>query len=665
MTLSVADEVAAAAFAGWEPTRPPLTHRQFALRTKLPGGPLKGAPFDPSTDPAQNYLVDQLDSGQWERVFWAAPPQIAGKTQLAVIVPSLRAVVELRAAVGYGLPTLHDLDRGWTTKIAPTIKEAGFAAYLPRIGPGSKGGRPPVVTFEHPETRAPLGSFVFLAGGARQVTCRVIVIDEIDAWRDAGGTARWADLEDVWARADSFQAQAIRIGTGTVETDDPDQSIILACVQNLGTGTRLWARCRHCGEHAPMEFTGFSWDYRIVDGDQPGPDLEHAKATAAYACPRCATVWSEDDRQAALRGAAFAHKGQAVDASGKVTGPPPQTKSFGLRTHALDCVMTTMAAIAEKECAARYARDSHGNHEPMRKFWRYQRVEHYTADRSVDDDGATIIPTRNRLAALSASSPYVLAVDRREEDGDSIHLAEIPEWCEHTTVGVDVQRGGERAPGRLIFAALSRGAGRGAVTAWGSIVAAPKGRQPTETELHAALDRLDGLLRDWAPAAAIVRRGLDVGDQQDELVRWLRTHRDWLAIKGTGPLKATDRRDRAGWLYVRDQEGWTLRLMETQSVTRIIHGELLARDRDKPGSLLLPKGLERNSAIVQHLCATVEYAPGKWSEKPQHRVHHPEWQLRHDYLDAAAMARALAYDWEQRPARPTVRKYGAVGSIGV
>lgn len=659
--LSAGALAIAAAFSGWDPSRPPQTHREFAPRTLLPGGPLKGTPCDPTTDPVQDYVVSQLDAGRWRRIFWAAPPQIAGKTQIAILIPAMRAVIELRCAVGYGLPTLQDLDRGWQTKVAPTIRTAGLGAYIPRQGPGSKGGRPPTVTFEDPaRNREPCGSFVFLAGGAKQVTVRVVVVDELDAWRTAEGVPRWSDLEDVWARADSFQEEAIRIGVGTVENDDPARAIVLTCVNQNGTGTRLWARCPHCAVYATMEFEHFVYEHRTTEGEHPGPDTRHAAATAAYVCPHCSVRWSEDDRRAALRACRFAHKGQAVDASGDVVGPEPVTDSLGLRTTALDCILTTMGAIAERLAEARFALDAHGNHEPMRKFYRYQRVEGYLGDRLEDDDGHTVVPTRNRLAALSAASLYSLAVDRRDEDGDSLHLAEVPPWVQHQAVAVDVQRGSDKAPGRLYFEIIGRGGGKGAITGWGSVVASPIGRQPTTEELHVSLDRLAVILKSWAPGAPIVRRGVDVGDRQDEILKWLRSHPDWWAIKGTGTMIAKDG-DHPGWIYRREQDsGWRLHFIETRSALRIVHGELIAGTG--VGSLALPRGLDRKAALIRHLCASVEYAPDKWSVKAKDREHHPEWQERDDLGQCAAYARALCYDWETRPKRPA-RKYGYLGDL--
>lgn len=646
--MTVADEVAATAFATWEPARPLLTHRQFALRTKLPGGPLKGSPCDPSTDPVQSYIIDQLDSGRWERIFWAAPPQIAGKTQIAIIVPAMRAVMELRATVGYGLPTLQDLDRGWSTKLRPTIRDAGFEANLPESGPGSKRGRPPAITFEDADDRAPLGTVIFLAGGAKQVTCQVVVIDEIDAWREASGAPLWADLEDVWSRADSFQELAIRIGTGTVETDNESQSIILECVNALGTGTRLWAKCRHCGRHAPMEFENFSWEYRQVS-DLSGPDLEHARASARYACHHCASVWSEDDRQAALRAALFAHKGQVVDESATITGPAPQTRAFGIRTHALDCVLTTMGAIAEKECAAKYALESHGNHEPMRKFYRYQRVEFYTKDKN--DDGTPARITPGYLAARSKASTYALNLGQEvhDQDGDSIHVAQKPEGVEFLTVTEDVQQGGQRAPGRNYFLLQGWAADRRSWDiGWGHLVACQAGRSPSESELHSCLDRVHQLASRISNeyALPLLKRGVDVGDRLPEIRRWLARNPQWIAIRGVESNRKAQSGDIQGVIYRKKQDGgWLLYEIDVHEMRQRAQNGFLV-EPNKPGAAHIPEGLAINSSLLAHYCATALIPDTKnglrWSDRKEDRKHHGDWQKRHDLLDCRTYGCALA-----------------------
>lgn len=81
--------------------------------------------------------------------------------------------------------------------------------------------------------------------------------------------------------------------------------------------------------------------------------------------------------------------------------------------------------------------------------------------------------------------------------------------------------------------------------------------------------------------------------------------------------------------------------------------------------MALPQGLTREDTLIRHLCATVEYEPGRWSERAKDRPHHPEWQYRHDLLDCVVYARALAYEWDQRRDRKRrPRRTGRVGDVG-
>ena len=608
----IASDAVKRAFARWQPARPPLTHRAFAKLTLLPGGPLEGTAYDPATDPVQDYFCAQLDSGVWESMTWCAPPQIAGKTQIGIIVPALRAALELRAAVGYGLPTLHDLDRGWQTKIAPTIRKAGFGDYLPQKGPGSKHGRPPSIAFEDPkENRAGLGSFVFLAGAARQVTVRVVVIDELDAWRTADGAPRWTDIEDCWARADSFQSDAIRIGTGTIECDDPKQSIVLPLVNERGTGTRCWQKCPHCAAYAPSDFDRLSYEYRVTDG---GPDLGHAAATAAYACPSCSVRWSENDRRAALLSCRFAHKGQTVDASGQVVGKAPSTRHLGLRTTALDCILTTMAAIAEKHASARYAVENHGNHDPMRKFTRYQRVECYTGDQQQDDD-ATATLTHAILAERSKRTAWSSVFENKDEAGLwSRYWAEWPDAATFAVPAIDVQHN------RLYFTATAFASDeRTWDIGWGQDYAhagsdrdkpAPFG----PGELHATLDRL----ADWLEGQMGDRMRLgviDTGDQGDELGAWLANRPRWRGCRGIDTLPRI-RIDGSEQSYESRIDGlvcWEKKwkpglgryVISSEGSWRAFQSAMRRKPGD-PGAAHLPGPLKAGTHYLRHLTAQGE-----------------------------------------------------------
>ena len=655
--ITDADAACRDAFAEWDPTRPPPTHRQFAPRTRLPGGPLKGTPYDPATDPVQNWLIDQLDSGRWQRIYWAAPPQIGGKTQCAIIVPAMRAAICLKAAVGYGLPTLQDLDRGWQTKVAPTIRDAGLGDYLPQQGPGSRGGRPPSVTFEDPENdRAQLGSFIFLAGGAKQVTCQVVVVDEIDAWRTAEGEPRWSDLEDVWSRADSFQSAAIRIGVGTVEVDDPARSIVLALVNEHGTGHRLHARCPHCGAYAAMDWDAWTYEYRTIDGGT-GADTAHAMTTAAYSCRACAVRWSEDDRRRALLAARFPAKGQTIDAAGIVQGPEPTTDALGLRTHALDSVLTTMAEIAKKHALARYALETHANHEPMRKFWRYQRVEGYTGDLDAEAKGARPLDHRE-LADRSRSTAWSVVIDDRAEDRtwSRTWAADMPAGIAFGLGSIDVQRN------RLYTGGYGVASDRRMWDLCWGIESARAGTDDKEPppfagdELRATLDRA----ADWLESRLgdAFRVGVvDTGDQPEAVAEWLADRPQWVGVRGSGRKgseaiqgdpglpRVTTMGDRTD--YDAEVEGlicWERRwrpgmgrwVVGTTAAWRLFQASMRIAAAT-PGAGLLPGPLRAGTTYLRHLCAR-----GDVPNKTTGVVTFRDLTGRHDFGDVRAYATAVA-----------------------
>ncbi len=646
--MSAAGEAVGRALSGWRLTERPPSLREFCGRLLYPGGPLEGQTIDISSDPVHNWVVDQIDSGQYTGLAWCASPQYSGKTLIGIMAQTLHSAIGCGLPTGYALPTLADLDKAWAAKVRPQFVNAGFENALPKSGRGARGGRGPSVQLYREDGKR-AGPLIFMAGGAYGDTCARLMVDEADQFRAADGTPDWPAIEDLRARTGSYGPRAFVTFVGTLETNCRERSIILTLAEDQGTGTMPWMPCPSCGRHQRVTGADMQYDAR---------DEMAVAETARIVCQHCTTQIDRDGLYWMQRRMLFVHRGQTVDESGEIQGEAPRTRLLGLVQNCYAATIADLPTIAVKRWSAERLAEM-GDNGSLRKHYWY--MECTTAPEDGDEDGQTIIPTRNRLAALATRSGYALAVDRRDESGDSVHLAEVPAWVEHVTVGCDVQRGGERAPGRIYFLALGRGDGRSCVLGWGHIIAGPIGRMPTEPELHQALDRLDGLLRDWAPDAAIVQRGVDVGDRKDEIVRWLRSHKTWTPVMGTRPLKAQSL-DLPGWIYTRRQDGgWSLVMVETESVTRICHGELVSGDG--AGSCAIPAGVDRESTLLRHLCATVEYEPGKWSTRAKDRVHHPEWQYRHDLLDCLAYARALAYAWERRPPGRQRRRYGKIADL--
>ncbi|HYG66396.1 MAG TPA: terminase gpA endonuclease subunit, partial [Anaeromyxobacteraceae bacterium] len=192
--------------------------------------------------------------------------------------------------------------------------------------------------------------------------------------------------------------------------------------------------------------------------------------------------------------------------------------------------------------------------------------------------------------------------------------------------------------------------------AWGSLVVSPVGMQATTEGMHEGLNRLNRFAVTYASEAGrpLVRRGVDVGDRQDELRLWLVRNRDWWAVKGSnGAMRLDDNGfDLAEWLYRREQEGrWYLYLVDVDSVRRQAQAGFLVPP-GKPGAAHLPSGVTIQDSIVRHYCALAEIPDGRggtrWSERERDRELHAEWQRRHDLLDCRVYALALGYQYSRR-----------------
>lgn len=653
------------ALVAWEPEAPPPSYREFARGIRLVGGESDGHYWDPSSDPVQSWLIDQLDSGRWSHVFACAPPQIAGKTQVGILLPALRTIVGARRPCGYGLPTLELLDKAWEEKIRPTLVGAGFGAHFPSQGPGSRGGRAPAVTFYDPATGRREGRLVFLAGKALSSTVAVVLVDEVDRLRTADGTPRWEDLQDMFARAGRYGEQALRIAVGTIEEDEPSRSIVLVLVDQQGTGTRVWMGCPHCGRHQRA-----SCDRLVYDAS----DEQAARESARLVCLHCGSTWDEMARQDALRDLRFVHRGQTVDERGQIQGPEPRTRKLGLLWSALESSIANLGTLAVGHREAQRVLDETGQHGPMRKYWRYMRCEQYQRDQEESTAPAQL--DRDWLCKKSAASPIPPMAGERVAEGNSWHLVPtVPEWVRGLSIGVDVQRGGQRAPGRLYWVVRGAGGGRRCLVGYGHWILSPKGREPSAEELRAGLSDLDRwLAKSLRGLPGVVGRGVDVADRMQEILVWLRANPLWTPVRGEDGrrgmkvehdytlrgqrrTKQAERRDLDGIGYWRWQEpergaGWWLLLMPVTPLRRDIQRRLLL-PVEHAETYLLPQGLDRTSTVVRHWCATVEVTDGKggtrWSQGERDRRLHPEVLARKDLLDCAEIAEAVGMMAELRP----------------
>ncbi len=621
------------------PPRPPRPMSEFAGTLLLPDGPSAGLRWVPASEPTQRAFYEVIESCLFRKFVVVAPSQ-RGKTLKAVLCPTLHAIAECRQSVAYVMPNLDKLTQNWTGKIEPAIIGTGYKDWLPVTGPGSKGGKPAVLTLRDPSTSLVAGRIYFMAMGTgpRETslssnTAQTVVCDEADDAESAG------QLALVFKRSESFRGAGRGYVVSTVnrhalpgggERSKVEHHPILA-LHAQGTRHRWHHLCSHCH-------------------DLGIPDFEHVNTEAdCIACPRCGVHWSEADRTAALNGGAW-----------RATVESPETAGvYSELTTGLDYHMASIPDICANIREAKKA-EAMGDPSLMRT------VMHKIFCRPYEAPLGAVAITNKGLAIASSLSDY----DKRI----------VPHWVSHLCSGVDIQ--GDR----LYWIVAGIGPDdRWCIVDWGYEMYVPKSetRHPTPGDQRRTLDELDakfnagwkkeGTEQIYCPLPGL--RALDVGDNTDALVGWLRGVRGWRAVKGCGrdTIKHLGKvlelpPEAKHFVELRQPDGWPVPLCHVigENVRRWIHSALL-RKPYTPASGMLPRGLGSGESLLLHLSGEVwveesekggKFVAGYWNDKA-----HP----RHDFLDALIYAIALSrlrIGVQTVNAGRPVRKYGRIGNVG-
>lgn len=531
----------------------------------------------------------------------------------------LHAVADCRQSCGFVLPSLDKLSQAWDGKIRPAIEGTGYGAWLPTMGPGSRGGKPPVLTMRDPETgnRAGLVYFMAMGTGGREtqvsmVSPQILLIDEADDADSAGQISLISKRTQSWGKQGRvYIASTVndRAGREAPDATDPDSSHPILMLFREGSQHKAHHRCPHC-------FSYFT------------PGIEHLDLDAGQiTCPKCAVQWSEADRAEALNHLLMVGRHETI-ADGVVVSGARESDTYSEITTVFDYHMTVLADICNEIRTAKAA-ELRGEYSLMRTVVQKMFCKSY-----VEPAGVSEI-TNVGLAAVSSRSDYEKRL--------------VPGWVNSLIGTVDVQ--GDRHYWLIVGCGPDD---RHCVVDWGYEYLVPKGevRQPTPADRRRINHEIDAKFSEgWqqegreariAPAAGM--RGIDVGFVSDEIVNWLRGVRSWHAVRGAHkdvlknlgaylPLPAESK----AFIEVRKPEGWPCPVINVfwETVARWVHAALL-RDPYAPASMMLPRGVKSNDDIALHLSGKREIidknGDSMWFEQ----------RKRHDYLDLLVYAIGLS-----------------------
>lgn len=618
--------------ANIRPPRAARSFEDFARTIRLPDGPSAGKLWVPETEPTQIASLRARDSGKFNWFIYVAPSQ-RGKTLKGILSPTLWAICERRESVGYILPNLDKLTQNWEGKIRPAIEGTGFALWLPQKGPGSKGGKPAVMTLRDPDTGLVANRWYFMAMGTggretsvSSVSPQHLAIDEADDCVDAGQIELAAKRVDSWrgeGTVDIASTVNDRTGRESPDANDPDAAHPILMMERTGSRHRQHHRCPHCAGYF-------------------NPKLEHLDLErGAIVCPKCDAIWSEDDRRDALNRSLSVGHADQIAGDAVIRGEYPNRRYSELTT-GLDYHMGDVRAICEQVKAAKQA-EARGDYSLMRTVMHKVFCRSYTEPKSDQEYN------EQALVANSLRSTY----EKRM----------VPAWAKFLTITVDVQ--GDRH----YWEVVAHGADdRWAIVDWGYELLVEFGSDGKPVRAPSPADRIRvfDLIRDkctdgWQVEGGEhrmrpVQRGVDVGYVPDEVVAWVQGNPGWKVVRGVGKdqvkhqpgghektLPKEIRQTNA--LQAVRPPGWRIYWwrVDGHRFRRAFQSALL-RDPDQPASGMLPRGLKANSDLVLHLTGELWIEPTEDDRKGGQRALAPYWfekRKRHDYGDCTAYNLAL------------------------
>jgi len=527
----------------------------------VPKGPRRGTYFDCQFAPCMNFVFDAIMDKRWRKVAVVGPTQ-SGKSLVCNNIPMLYTLFELQEDIIVGIPDM-ELARGiWMEKIKPVICSTRFEALLPTKGAGARGGVPVAIE---------LGNGAFLrfmgAGGGdaqrSSHTARIVIMTEVDKMDDIGEASEEADpVSQIEMRADAYgDTSKILLEC----TPSSEGGRIWQEVTVLGTGSRPWVPCPHCGRYQALEKKGLVYD---------SEDALTAEETARYKCAHCESLWTDHERRVALKTPLLVHKTQEVDETGTVIGDEPRTKTFGFHFNVLYSPMQSIGKTAAQQWEA----DASEYKEKKKAMVQSKWAMPWSEDTGPD---------------LTCSFSFL----NTRAKGSQTRMGKVPEWADYILMEVDVQK-------RWLYwhCEAYKHDGTSKVIEYGitDIV------DESDRAIVKALDQTNDIaMEGWQienDQETLVQPRLcmlDTGYRYDVLAGWLKHHTGWVGVKGTGRgnrVRMTGKKaifSIPGILTVRPQDdGNRIWFIDVDATKSIVHDRYFLGD-EQPGYTDIPADVTR------------------------------------------------------------------------
>lgn len=622
-------------------SRPVRSIREFAESAiVIPDGPFAGERFTVERQPWTRLLFEQIDNHAWAEIVGTAPAQ-CGKTLVLFVIPLLFAAAELRANTVVALPDEEMWGDKWAIDILPVLRASPeLRDLVPTTGPGSRDGKPKeAVLLTNGVTLKPMTP----SGGEHTrsgFTAPVVSITEL--YRFTGNP-----FGEIKARQgaynrfdDACQLNSERrlFGEGTL-TSRRELPWTLRNAEDaeappISTESEIYSPCPGC-----KRFVCFEREH-LVGWQDAASELEAARR-GRWQCPHCGKEFTEQARRKSAARGKLVHRGQSIDAKGRLHGKPPEVSRLFFRVKGYDNLLVNTAELAAEEWeAAQLTPDS--------RDWVDREQYLCTKKWAIPYE-----PPLLDFAPLRASW-------LRDNRAGGVPLGELPDATRWYATGID--------PGKFTcwFVSLAKdSAGAVYIVSFGGVdTSLTHGdAQPTQerTAIAATLDRIFDELAQGLPCGQ-GRRTPDMvfcdANFQTDVAFAVCKSRGAMPINGVGRSQFKSRRVYAGptrrnktvrligdgWhlTHVRERGWWQVTLDADQSKLDVQSGLRVASGQ--AGSIQLPRSIDKRT--MTKLCGHLAAEVLRQTRTPAGKVLR-EWIQtggRHDLLDCAGYAlRAIDY----------------------
>lgn len=348
--------------------------RQFAEEELvIPEGKHKGERFRVSNQPFAGLLLDEIDTGYWQKFRVTGCVQ-SGKTLMLFVLPTLYHLFEWQEPVIAGVPSISMSGDKWRKELWPAIRGNPWfkSQMLPR-GKGSQGGAFELMEFAN-------GAMLKFMGGhggdevRSGFTARVLVVTEADRVDAAGEASREAaPIYQMEARTASEAENARLFAECTATTEN---GFIWQEYSFKSSSSKIMCPCPHCHEYVCPEREHF------IGWEDAENEIE-AEENGTFICPNpsCSAMISDEERRQMNLDARLVHKGQRIDRDGVIHGDRPPTRTLGFRWNAFNNLFWSSAYLAKTEWEAARSRDYNSAQLKMRQwYWCLPAVADWSDD---------------------------------------------------------------------------------------------------------------------------------------------------------------------------------------------------------------------------------------------------------------------------------------------